>query len=57
MLQNIKVATGDMRSPMFEMFRELQFLQVCVFLRKVRIEICCVLCYKKNLEKQKIHVL
>ncbi|XP_019731492.1 protein zwilch homolog isoform X2 [Hippocampus comes] len=25
---NIKVATGDMRSPMFEMFRELQFLQV-----------------------------
>ncbi|XP_077423913.1 protein zwilch homolog [Vanacampus margaritifer] len=25
---NIKVASGDMRSPMFEMFRELQFLQI-----------------------------
>ncbi|XP_054631760.1 protein zwilch homolog isoform X2 [Dunckerocampus dactyliophorus] len=25
---NIKVACGDMRSPMFEMYRELQFLQV-----------------------------
>uniref|UniRef100_A0A3P9IKP5 Protein zwilch n=1 Tax=Oryzias latipes TaxID=8090 RepID=A0A3P9IKP5_ORYLA len=24
---NIKVATGDMRSPMFEMYRELEFLQ------------------------------
>ncbi|XP_061677581.1 protein zwilch homolog [Syngnathoides biaculeatus] len=25
---NIRVASGDMRSPMFEMFKELQFLQV-----------------------------
>lgn len=25
---NIKVASGDMRSPMFEMYRELEFLQV-----------------------------
>uniref|UniRef100_A0A7N6ACA4 Protein zwilch n=1 Tax=Anabas testudineus TaxID=64144 RepID=A0A7N6ACA4_ANATE len=26
---NIKIASGDMRSPVFEMYRELEFLQVC----------------------------
>lgn len=29
-MQNIKVACGEMRSPIFEMYRELEFLQVCV---------------------------
>ena len=29
-MQNIKVTSGDMRSPMFEMYRELEFLQVGV---------------------------
>lgn len=29
-IQNIKIASGDMRSPVFEMYRELEFLQVCV---------------------------
>lgn len=29
-MQNIEVACGEMRSPMFEMYRELEFLQVCV---------------------------
>lgn len=29
-IQNIKIASGDARSPMFEMYRELEFLQVCL---------------------------
>lgn len=29
-IQNIKVASGDRRSPVFETYRELEFLQVCV---------------------------
>lgn len=29
-MQNIKIASGDMRSPMFEMYRELEFLLVCL---------------------------
>lgn len=29
-MQNIKVESGDMRSPMFGMYRELEFLRVCV---------------------------
>lgn len=31
-LQSIKVPSGDMRSPMFEMYRELKFLKVCLTL-------------------------
>lgn len=31
-MQNIKVESGDMRSPMFGIYKELEFLQVCVLM-------------------------